>query len=288
MTYAAARSSFEANRSAEVFTFPQEIVDLVVDALSNERPALNACSLTCRSWLPRSQYRLHKHLRFSNVSHLTSDPLRYLNSETARYVHSLDLATLPTSSSPSQRAQRIQAWVILARFTEVRRLTVRNLEDAATITPFISMAFPHVTELMLGKAEFDSFAQFKSFFASFVHLTRFQLDQFDVFPWQSEGEDEDISDDEDDYLDFPLLRHLTLSGPSLYSVELIDLAIWLRSELPGPYSLQSLNFETWYGGRFGTMKAYLAACRRSLQVLTLPMGTTGPSIARCNFQRLGE
>ena len=149
------------------------------------------------------------------------------------------------------------------------------------------MAFPHVTDLQLGKAEFDSFGQFKCFFTSFVHLTRFQLDQFDVFPWDSDSEDEDISQDEDDYLEFPLLRHLTLSGRSLYSEELIDLASWLRSELPGSYSLQSLTFETWYGGRFGTMKAYLAACRRSLQVLELPMGTPEPSIVRLNFRRFG-
>ena len=51
--------------------------------------------------------------------------------------------------------------------------------------------------------------------------------------------------------------------------------------------LQSLTFETWYGGRFGTMKAYLGACRRSLQVLELPMAAPDPTIARMNFRRFG-
>ncbi|THH29458.1 hypothetical protein EUX98_g4742 [Antrodiella citrinella] len=271
---------------------PPELVDLFIDALSHDRPSLKACALTGHAWLYRSQYRLHRHLRFSNLKHLTSDPLRYIDPAIAQYVHSLDLATLPTvSSSPADPcADRIQIWVILSRLTQVRSVTIRSLEDAATVTPFVSLAFPHVTELTLGRAEFDSFAQFKAFFASFVHLTRFQLDQFDVFPWASDSEDseeESISEDEDDYLDFPLLRHMTLSGRSLYSDELIDLAHWLRSELPGSYSLQSLTFETWYGGRFGTMKAYLAACRRSLQVLELPMGASEPSIARLNFKRFG-
>ncbi|KAH8091811.1 hypothetical protein BXZ70DRAFT_470314 [Cristinia sonorae] len=266
---------------------PQELVELIIDTLSYDAPSLNACSLTCKAWLHRSQYRLHRHLRFSDVKHLVSDPHRYLEPATARYVYSLDLAALPTTTSPCHCGERVQAWDVIARLTQVRRLTIRNLEDAATITPFVPMVFPQVTELILGKAEFDSFAQFKSFFTSFTHLSRFQLDEFDIFPWLSESEEEDISEDEDDYLEFPLLQHLTLSGRTLYSAELIDLAFWLRSELPGPYSLRSLTFRTWYGGRFGTMKAYLAACRRSLEVLELPMGASEPNITRMNFARFG-
>ena len=118
-------------------------------------------------------------------------------------------------------------------------------------------------------------------------MTHFQLEEFDIFPCNSDSEDEDSSEEEEESVEFPFLRHLTLSGRSLYSVELIDLAAWLRSELPGPYNLQSLTFETWYGGRFGTMKAYLAASRRSLQVLQLPMGACEPSIARLNFKGFG-
>lgn len=266
---------------------PQELVDLVVDELSGDKPTLKACSLTCRSWVYRSQYRLHKHLFFSNVKHLTSSSDRYLNSTVAAYVNSLDLSTLPTSTSPYLSGERIQVWVILTRLTQVRRLTVRNLEDAATVTPFITMAFPNVSELVLGTAEFDSFAQFKSFFAAFAHVKRFQLDTFDVFPWLSDSEDDEFSEDDDDYLEFPRLQHLTLSGRSLYSADLMDLASWLRSELPGSSSLRSLTFETWYGGRFGTMRAYLVACRRSLQTLQLPMGALESSVARLNFKRLG-
>ena len=70
--------------------FPQELVDLIVDALSDDRIALNACSMTCRAWTYRSQFRLHRHLRFTNVKHLTSNPSRYDDPVLAGYVHSLD------------------------------------------------------------------------------------------------------------------------------------------------------------------------------------------------------
>ncbi|KAI0738340.1 hypothetical protein C8Q80DRAFT_272429 [Daedaleopsis nitida] len=54
---------------------PQDKWELIIDFLgpdtlsgpSRHYPSLYACALTCRSWLPRAQYRLHKHVELTDL-----------------------------------------------------------------------------------------------------------------------------------------------------------------------------------------------------------------------------
>ncbi|KAL0945342.1 hypothetical protein HGRIS_000840 [Hohenbuehelia grisea] len=44
------------------FPLAQELVDIILDHLHNDFPALRATSLVCRAWAPSSQLHLHRHL----------------------------------------------------------------------------------------------------------------------------------------------------------------------------------------------------------------------------------
>lgn len=54
--------TLQQDHEPEVLTpsvFPPELYDRIIDFLWNDPLALEACSLTCRSWRPRTRYRLH-------------------------------------------------------------------------------------------------------------------------------------------------------------------------------------------------------------------------------------
>lgn len=38
--------------------FPQELIDIIIDYLHDEKPSLHACSAVCHSWLPSARYHL--------------------------------------------------------------------------------------------------------------------------------------------------------------------------------------------------------------------------------------
>ncbi|CCM01383.1 uncharacterized protein FIBRA_03434 [Fibroporia radiculosa] len=46
--------------------FPSELRDHVIDQLHDNRPALKACSLTCRTWLRRARYHLFSRVAFDS------------------------------------------------------------------------------------------------------------------------------------------------------------------------------------------------------------------------------
>jgi len=49
---------------------PQEILDLIVDHLHNERTALKTCCLVSRSWVPQTRKHLFTHLAFDSSSQI--------------------------------------------------------------------------------------------------------------------------------------------------------------------------------------------------------------------------
>lgn len=48
--------------------FPAELRDMVVDCLCDDVSTLRACSLTCKSWLPRARYHLFHRVQFTSGS----------------------------------------------------------------------------------------------------------------------------------------------------------------------------------------------------------------------------
>ena len=57
---------------------PQELVDLIVSMLSDDIPALKACSLTCKAMFVSTQHLIHRTLRLPNDPHAREQKLRYL------------------------------------------------------------------------------------------------------------------------------------------------------------------------------------------------------------------
>jgi len=58
---------------ADVYSIPQELVDIIIDYLHNDGGALRICALVCKNWIPCSRYHL-----FEKIGHcLYVDPESY-------------------------------------------------------------------------------------------------------------------------------------------------------------------------------------------------------------------
>ncbi|KAJ3486040.1 hypothetical protein NLI96_g4533 [Meripilus lineatus] len=254
--------------------------------LYDDHTSLVACSLTCRAWLNRSRYHLHKSITH-NYDEDPRLPPDFYSSCVSDFVIELDLTLLPDPTEAftirqnrsrvlTERDKRIEEsvrniWRTILRLTHVRNLTLRRFEcwrAKPLQVALFSSAFSQITQLHLIKGFFLSRNHFSSFISLFPDLT--QLHISDVhWPDSTTAEDQAI---------VPWrgrnLRNLTLeSFPGFDPHVVRDLAAWI-SAIPDP-SHALRNFQlSFSSGRDGTeqLPEIFRACGSSLKHLVIHLG----------------
>lgn len=151
-------------------TLPPELVDEIIDYLHHNIRALKACSLTHRTWLPRSRYHLFRALRFRKFGvdafRLSSAP------EIAQYVREVTVEGNMYSEVGKSilvdmgKVESLHLEASKIHFTDVHRgLCQSHLP-----------VFPMLKELTLRKVYFRSFAEMISTIRSYRRLNSLTLD----------------------------------------------------------------------------------------------------------------
>jgi len=190
-------------------TLPQELWDTVADHLAADRDALKACSLTCRSLLPRSRMHLHRSLTLrhrdycihpgsevSRVTELEALPALlqnarklHLSGERAHQCHH------DCSPTEERKAGTELFWRVINRLSHITELTVSDLywgfhtlEDKTRLCN----AFPLVSCLDIQECEFTDADEMVAFVASFPKLVSVDVRWiywYDAVRWKSVLED---------------------------------------------------------------------------------------------------
>ncbi|KAJ7075521.1 hypothetical protein B0H15DRAFT_866765 [Mycena belliarum] len=198
-------------------TFPQELIDLVIDEASTSAPTLQSCALVSRAFYPRAQYQLFSQIDFvlvpSTRSHglerlhdvLSNSPhlIQYIRS--LKITHGDDKEPLPEDVLVDLEATLVP---ILASLVNLRSFTVTEL-DWSCLPPGVRNAIwevcqrPKLTRLRLKGTGELSLSELVQVTAS-PALTRLDLD-LDV---AARAAAEDAVPSSASHL-----THLTLSSP---------------------------------------------------------------------------
>ncbi|KAL6301718.1 hypothetical protein BKA93DRAFT_751776 [Sparassis latifolia] len=167
-------------------SLPQELVDMIIDIFGSkyDRDALNACSLVCHAWLPRSRSHIHSAVRLdytSNLEHLQALYTTFL----AIYVRSLSIDTCGSDGMPADQSWVDKMQPLLANVTKVERLSIEGIawsELEENTRALFCTKYPGVTDLWLATCDFADPADL-------VHLHQ-------AFPLLSSARMEGVSSDD--------------------------------------------------------------------------------------------
>ncbi|KAI0790675.1 hypothetical protein C8Q75DRAFT_806073 [Abortiporus biennis] len=202
-TASSSKKKIDPEPTAEFGGLSPELCDMILDYLHDDQAALKACSLTCKGWLPRSQYHLHYRVTMVDLpdgtleGDLTDsdfpqiDPDFYSSPIVAAHVSELRLlnppppweddAISPTASLSMSGRQTIEhcrtVWETISRFTNIHKLFIANLRwcyHSPDEVKLLSRIFKNVSQLYLADSYFLDFSHFVhllSIFPNLSHLT---------------------------------------------------------------------------------------------------------------------
>jgi hypothetical protein len=200
---------------------PPELIDLVIDALHDDRATLKICALVCRSWVYASRHHLFSHLRVSpkglDLIALLSSALCTIG-PAVRYLIFEYIDDLPE---------------IICRLPHVKRLTIMN----STMSEFQDFTSPAVVSflrplesLTFFKVTFDNPTTFLSLLLSFTQLR--SLD-WNCLSFETPVSDLDLRSLPSDWDELELTPELTTIGMPHDCEDLLDLMIgYWGSEIP--------------------------------------------------------
>ncbi|KAJ7144107.1 hypothetical protein C8R44DRAFT_759496 [Mycena epipterygia] len=155
--------------------FPPEIADVIIRHLDST-PALRACSLVCRGWVPASRDRLHRSLFIGGrdipkfIDIIGSPYNTYTNIlETIDFVY--------CQSGPTD--------FILARLPEFSQLKTIKIQYTTLFRDIGPSPIPHITSLTISETHFPSFALFTDFLSRFPGLKTLKLE---LLNWDDDEE----------------------------------------------------------------------------------------------------
>ena len=158
---------------------PQELAEMVIDELGRDyqRPALAACSLTCRAWLHRCRIHIHSAVRLDPQSHLENLSKLY-DGPLAEYVRSLSIdACVEGEPRPHPWLNTVRP--LLERLKRIRRLALdaivwEHLEDA-TKRIFLTN-YEDVRDIWLATCDFYDPATFVRFLQVFKRAESIRME----------------------------------------------------------------------------------------------------------------
>ncbi|RPD82048.1 hypothetical protein L226DRAFT_607244 [Lentinus tigrinus ALCF2SS1-7] len=161
---------------------PFELSDYIIDFLHADSKALNACSLTCRSWAPAARFHLFHSVALQNRDYMT--PFQRLldtSPDLGWYVRQLTVAKfVDTGKVAPAHDQQLPTVVeqalpqIFMHIPSLRTLSLSHV-DMRCITGLAGLPHPSVTVLSLSYCQFDEFADIPALVACFPHLTDLAL-----------------------------------------------------------------------------------------------------------------
>ncbi|KAJ3554863.1 hypothetical protein NM688_g2892 [Phlebia brevispora] len=249
-------------------SLPQELIDQVVDFLSDDREALKACSLVCQDWLHRCRQHLHRSV---TIYH------QYCRIHHSQVPHAIRLLALPMVSSYTQELhlegktdygalhktpdndEEVDGeellWRVLARFGNVRTLRVsrllwvaHELEDKNRLCA----TFPAVTNLDVYMSEFVDAKEFLSLLTRISPAVTLEGGACLLLPQNSTPGKR--------------LEHLQVQHCDVHNM--LDISRWL-SETPS--SITSLYLSPPDGDDFAALPSYFRALGPSLEKLFLTL-----------------
>jgi len=161
-------------------TLPPELDDYVLDFLHDDRAALKACSLTCKSWRPVARYHLFRCITWYATYDEAFGQMLAESPDIARVIHDLAVSGLETKVSRKgiipEKSQENNAYspakTTLASLTFVQKLDISHLGiDAplhANLLHLCSIA--PITYLTLTHCRFPTFGHFTELLCSLPNL----------------------------------------------------------------------------------------------------------------------
>lgn len=155
---------------------PPELSDHIIDFLHDDRRALKACSLTCRTWYPTSRYHLYRKVHLNSlegcqtfIQILQSSP--YLG-QFARYLNLCNIAP-HAPKYPGNASELASLWPrILPALPHVEHVDASFLTIDHSLTTLLTRNFPRTAELTLQYCRFQSFSDLASVLLAFPSLQR--------------------------------------------------------------------------------------------------------------------
>lgn len=155
--------------------FPQEMADQVIDHLWDDPKALEACSLSCRSWLPSSRTHLHRTIRVHDGEHFARfQQLLKCVPVIACYVRQLAIGgrTVPADA---HRTVRTDTWLsevapLLEKFERLEELQLTRLHWNAFQGSPLYASLARIKRLVIVDARFHEWADVRDLLSAMSSL----------------------------------------------------------------------------------------------------------------------
>ena len=278
-------------------TLPQEVIDHVIDLLSEERGALKACALVCRAWLHRCREHLHHSVtiyhqnccihpsQIPDLDRLLALPVVAAYTQELILEGKTDYAALRKTDADVEHNGEEIFWHVLSQFAHVHSLRVKRLFWVAhTLSnkDRLCAAFPYVAKLDVYMSDFVDAQEFLSFITGFPQLQRLKVER--VFWCESATEwFATTGSDPSSYRHLPPdatpganLQHLQVQHCDVHNM--VDVARWLSSISAA--KITSLHLSPPDGDDFTALPLYFRAVVASIErlFLTLEFATKGETL----------
>ncbi|PBK90904.1 hypothetical protein ARMGADRAFT_282146 [Armillaria gallica] len=158
-----------------------ELYDLIIDYLADDTPALTACSLVSRVFLPRCQYHLFCHITF----HPGNSRCARFFADKAPLVQKL---TIFERRLPEDKGMRTDAWTValprvlplLVSLRTVKFSGQMYLDTRHRVRTGVQGVLAQLTSLTLDGVFFSSLAELGTFFGCVPHLKRLAVNVITV------------------------------------------------------------------------------------------------------------
>lgn len=153
---------------------PQELVENVLDCLTNDTSSLKASSLVCRSWRPRSQYHLHRVLNVRNDCNLQLIKDR-LASYPAIAGHVTCLKLDLSGFTTCLWSALVQVLQLLPYIDSVAFVCKDMCKLRPDVITFFAQTYPELSTLTLSNIIFTNFTELATLLNCFPYLLNLEI-----------------------------------------------------------------------------------------------------------------
>lgn len=270
-------------------SLPQELIDQIVDCLSDDPEALRACSLIGQAWLHRCRQHLHRsvtiyhqnccihHSQVQKALRLLALPLVTSYTQRLHLEGKSDYGAPPkTSDAEDNNVDGVDLfWRLLSRFQNVHTLEINRLlwvAHSLENKDRLCASFLNVKVLDIYMSEFADVDEFLSLLTAFPRLLRLRIER--VF-WCENAEQWYITSEADrsTYRSLPQgatpgkrLEHVQVQHCDIHNM--LDISRWLSTDSP---PITSLYLSPPDGDDFTALPSYFRALGSSLEELFLTL-----------------
>lgn len=161
---------------------PQELLDVIIDWLKDDKPTLRNCALVAQAWRPRSQVHIHHTLKVSSreccqrAEHLYADAFL---ASCIREFHVLDPQIKHNHAVHHWLDYAVPAMLSTLNPLALDAVILQNAHDVEW-GRYPEPLFPLATKLTVSRLDFRVGAEFAAFIRHFPRLTSLLLKDFTI------------------------------------------------------------------------------------------------------------